>query len=127
MEVVEFKSFKVSRWIFLSLVIVFNGFVIAYSRFSKDTANRFNNLVTNIFVGIVNNITKKEVGVILITELLVALLVIYTLITIRLIIYIDILYKLKLLFVYFNRWLYTRTTPTNKVIVNRAVHITSRY
>lgn len=44
----------------LSLAIIFNGFMIAYSYFSKDTANRFNNWVTNIFVRIVNNITEKK-------------------------------------------------------------------
>lgn len=73
MEALEKKRFRISRWIFLSLAIVFNGFIIAYSCFSKDTANRFNNWVTNIFARIVNNITEKEVEVIPITELSVSL------------------------------------------------------
>lgn len=80
-----------------------------------------------MFIGIVNNITKKEVEVFSITELLVALISDICTYNYRVIIYIDILYKFKVLFTYFNRWLYTRTTPANKVIVNRAVHITSRY
>lgn len=69
MEVVEKKRFRVSKWIFLSLAIIFNGFIIAYACFSKDTANRFNNWVTNLFARIVNNITEKEVEVIPITEI----------------------------------------------------------
>ena len=73
MEATKKKRFRVSRWIFLSLAIIFNGFIVAYSCFSKDTANRFNNWVTNIFAKIVNNITEKEVEVIPITELLASL------------------------------------------------------
>lgn len=52
---------------------LFNGFIIAYSCFSKDTANRFNNWITNIFARIINGITEKEVEVIPITELSVSL------------------------------------------------------
>ena len=73
MEIIEKKRFRIPRWIFLSLAIIFNGFIIAYSCFSKDTANRFNNWVTNIFAGIINNITEKEVEVVPITELTVSL------------------------------------------------------
>lgn len=73
MEVVKKKRFRISRWIFLSFAIIFNSFIIAYSCFSKDTANRFNNWVTNIFARIINGITEKEVEVIPITELTVSL------------------------------------------------------
>ena len=37
--------------------------------FSKDTANRLNNWITNLFAGFINNITEKEVEVIPITEI----------------------------------------------------------
>lgn len=48
----------------------FNGFIIAYACFSKDTANRLNNWITNLFAGFIYNITEKEVEVIPITEIL---------------------------------------------------------
>lgn len=35
MEVVEKKRFRVSRWIFLSLAIIFNCLIIAYYCFLK--------------------------------------------------------------------------------------------
>lgn len=71
MEVIKKKRFRISRWIFLPLAIIFNSFIIAYSYFSKDTANRLNNWNTNLFAGFINNITEKEVEVIHITKLLV--------------------------------------------------------
>lgn len=69
----EKKKYKVSRWIFLSLSIIFNGFIIAYSCFSKETANSFNNWVANIFARVVNGITEKEIETIPITEMSVFL------------------------------------------------------
>ena len=72
METAEKKRFKVSRWIFLSLAVITNGFLIAYSYFSKDAANSLNNWITNLFAGFINNITEKEVEVIPITELSVS-------------------------------------------------------
>lgn len=68
MAAVDSKRFKVFRRLFLSLTIIFNGFIISYSRFSKDTANRLNNWITNLFSGFINNITEKEAEVIPITE-----------------------------------------------------------
>lgn len=50
------------------LAIIFNGFIIAYSCFSKDTANKLNNWITNLFLGFVDNNTEKEVEVIPTTE-----------------------------------------------------------
>jgi len=73
MEIIIKKRFRVSRWIFLSLAIIFNGFIIAYSYFSKDTANKLNNWITNLFSRFINNITEKEAEVISITELSVSL------------------------------------------------------
>lgn len=64
--------FKVSRLIFISLAVLTNGFLITYSCFSKNTANRFNNWFTNLFSGFINNITEKEVEVIPITEISVS-------------------------------------------------------
>lgn len=69
MEATIKKRFRVSRWIFLSLAIIFNGFIIAYSCFSKDTANKLNNWITNLFAGFINRITEKEMKVISITEI----------------------------------------------------------
>lgn len=73
MKAVEKKRFKVSRWIFLSLAVLTNGFLVAYSSFSKETANRLNNWITNIFAGFINNITEKEVVHIPIEELNISL------------------------------------------------------
>lgn len=69
MEAIIKKRFRISRWIFLSLTIIFNGFIIAYYCFSKDTANRLNNWITNLFSGFINNINEKEVEVIPVTEI----------------------------------------------------------
>lgn len=69
MEVIKKKRFKISRWIFLSLAVITNGFLIAYSCFYKDTANRLNNWITNLSARFINNIAEKEVEVIPITEI----------------------------------------------------------
>lgn len=47
----------------------FNGFIIAYSCFFKDTVNRLNNWIANLFARFINNITEKEMEVIPITEI----------------------------------------------------------
>ncbi|GEM_PF-4076245 len=47
----------------------FNGFIIAHSYFSKDTANKLNNWITNLFSGFISNNAEKEVEVIPITEI----------------------------------------------------------
>lgn len=69
MEVVEKKRFKVSRWIFFSLAVLTNAFLIVYSTIPADIAKSWNAFFTNIFVGFINNITEKEVETIPITEL----------------------------------------------------------
>ena len=69
MEAADTKRFEISRWMFLALAIISNSMIIAYSYFSKDTANRFNNWITNLFSGFINNITEKEAEVIPITEI----------------------------------------------------------
>lgn len=59
MEIIKKKRFRISRWIFLSLAIIFNGFIIAYSCFSKNTANKLNNWITNLFSGFINIIIEN--------------------------------------------------------------------
>lgn len=65
----EKKKYKVSRWIFLSLSIIFNGFIIAYSCLSMEQTLKLNNFIRNIYVSIVNNATERVVPNIPITGL----------------------------------------------------------
>ena len=55
------KRFKVSRYIFLSLAVLTNTFLIVYSALSAETTAKWNIFVTNIFAGLVNRMTEKEV------------------------------------------------------------------
>lgn len=55
------KKFGISRWIFLSLAIMADSFLILYSCLSANTTNKWNWFVTNIFSSIVNTFTEKEV------------------------------------------------------------------
>ena len=73
MTTLEKKRFGISKWIFLSLAIVFNSFIISYSCFSSKVANSFNNWVTNVFAGLINSLTEKEVEIIPMTDLSVSL------------------------------------------------------
>ena len=63
------KRFRVSRNIFLSFAILTNGFLVLYSCLPDYVTAKWNTFVTNIFAGIINNITKKEVKVVPIEEL----------------------------------------------------------
>ena len=62
-------KFRISKWIFLSLSIIFNGLIISYSILSNSVANEINAFFTNLFSRAVNDITKKEVVTVPITEL----------------------------------------------------------
>ena len=67
------KRFKVSRYIFLGLAILTNTFLILYSCLPADTTAKWNKFVTNIFAGLVNRATEKEVKVIPIEQLNISL------------------------------------------------------
>ena len=69
----EKKKYKVSRWIFLSLSVLMNTFLILYSTLPSEITSKWNAFVTNIFVGIINNATQREVVQIPMTELSVSL------------------------------------------------------
>lgn len=69
----EKKKYKVSRWIFLSLSVLMNTFLILYSTLPSEITSKWNAFVTNIFVGIINNATQREVVQISMTELSVSL------------------------------------------------------
>ena len=67
------KKYRVSRWIFLTPSILTNTFLVLYSCLPADTTTKWNNFVTNIFAGLVNRATEKEVKVVPIEELNVSL------------------------------------------------------
>lgn len=69
----EKKKYKVSRWIFLSLSVLMNTFLILYSTLQSEITSKWNTFVTNIFVGIINNATQREVVQIPMTELSISL------------------------------------------------------
>ena len=58
------KPFKVSRWVMLSLAVIFNSFIIFYSCLDDKTTNSWSRFVSNIFTNIINSFTKKTVKVI---------------------------------------------------------------
>lgn len=55
------NRFKVAKWIMLSLAILANAFIIAYSCLSQETTNKWQRAITNIFTKLVNDVTEKEV------------------------------------------------------------------
>ena len=55
------NRFKVAKWIMLSLAIIANAFIIAYSCLSQETTNKWQRAITNIFTKLVNDVTEKEV------------------------------------------------------------------
>lgn len=59
------KPFKVVRWIMLSLAVLFNSFIIFYSCLDDKTTNDWTRFVSNLFTGMVNNITHHEKKVVL--------------------------------------------------------------
>lgn len=61
--------FKVARWIFLSLSILTNAFLILYFTLPYQITESWNNFFRNIFVSVVNTATEKEVIPVPITEL----------------------------------------------------------
>ena len=63
------KKYRVSRYIFLALAILTNAFLVVYSCLSAETTATWNNFVTNLFAGVVNRATEKEVKVIPIEQL----------------------------------------------------------
>lgn len=63
------KRFKTSRWIILSLAILFNGFIIFYSCLSDEVTNSWSRWVSNLFASLVNNMTHKEVKTIPVTDI----------------------------------------------------------
>ena len=67
------KRFKVSRYIFLTLAVLTNTFLIVYSALSAETTAKWNTFVTNIFAGLVNRMTEKEVKTIPIESLNISL------------------------------------------------------
>ena len=58
------NPFRISRWVMLSLAVIFNSFIIFYSCLDDKTTNNWSRFVSNIFTNIVNNFTKKTVKVI---------------------------------------------------------------
>lgn len=52
---------NILKWTSLSLAVLFNSFIVAYSCFDDATTQKMNRFVTNIFSGIVNTFTQKEV------------------------------------------------------------------
>ena len=58
------KPFRISRWVMLSLAVIFNSFIIFYSCLDDKTTNSWSRFVSNIFTNIINTFTKKQVKVI---------------------------------------------------------------
>ena len=67
------KKYKISKWILLIFAILTNAFLILYSCLSAETTAKWNNVVTNMFAGIVNRATEKEVKTIPIEQLDISL------------------------------------------------------
>ena len=65
----EQKRFKISKWIFLSLSILFNAFIVAYSCLPSKVTEDWNLAFTNIFTNIVNTFSPKNVETIPLTKL----------------------------------------------------------
>ena len=55
------KKFKIAKWIFLSLAILSNAFIIAYSSLDEATTIKWNYKLTHLFAKAINNVTEKEV------------------------------------------------------------------
>jgi len=53
--------FKVSRWIMLSLAVLSNAFIVAYSCINNTISNQWNRAFTNIFTSFINAFTHKEI------------------------------------------------------------------
>ena len=69
MEIIKKKRFRISRWIFLSLAVLTNTFLVLYSTLPRDITVKWNNFFTSLFAGFVNTITEKEVPTVPMTEL----------------------------------------------------------
>ena len=67
------KRFSIARYIFLALSILTNAFLILYSCLSAETTAKWNLAVTNMFAGLVNTVTEKEVKTIPIEQLDISL------------------------------------------------------
>ncbi len=67
------KKYKISRWILLTFAILTNAFLILYSCLSAETTAKWNNVVTNMFAGLVNRATEKEIKTIPIEQLNISL------------------------------------------------------
>ena len=67
------KKYKNGRWLFLALSILTNTFLILYSCLPANTTAKWTNFVTNIFAGLVNRVTEKEVKVVPIEQLNISL------------------------------------------------------
>lgn len=65
----EQKRFKISKWIFLSLSILFNAFIVVYSCLPSKVTEDWNLAFTNIFTNIVNTFSPKNVETIPLTKL----------------------------------------------------------
>ena len=55
------KTFRISKWVMLSLAVVSNAFILFYSSLSNDTTYKLQRPFTNFFVGLINSFTKKEI------------------------------------------------------------------
>ncbi len=69
MEVAKKKRFKISRWIFLSLAVLTNTFLVLYSTLPREITIKWNNFFRNLFAQFINSITEKEVVPVPMTEL----------------------------------------------------------
>lgn len=63
------KRFKTSKWIFLSLSVLTNLFLILYSTLPSELTAKWTSFISNWFIGIINNATQKEIIDIPMTEL----------------------------------------------------------
>lgn len=55
------ERFRVAKWIFLAISILFNGFIVFYSCLPMEVTARWNASITNFISNIINNISKKDV------------------------------------------------------------------
>lgn len=63
------KSFSVSKWIFLTLAVLTNSFVVAYSCLPASITNTWTSNIAVFFTKLINSITEKEVETVLLTNL----------------------------------------------------------
>lgn len=63
------RSFRTTKWIFSSIALILNAFIVFYSCVPEEATANWNRGFTNIFARVVNTVTEKEVEQIHLSEI----------------------------------------------------------